>query len=65
MEDSSRWEEKAGACDGAPWGGYVRVTLEESSETVTSHTRDSAVRRARKGTFQASRHHFLQQFLMW
>lgn len=64
MEDSSQCEQKAGACDGAPQGGYVRVTVEESSETVTAHARGSAVRRAREGTFQASLHYFVQQFLM-
>lgn len=41
--------EKAGACGGAPWGGPVRLTLEESLETVTSHERGSAAEEQGKG----------------
>lgn len=49
VEESSQ-SERAGACGGAPRGGHVRVTSGESSETVASHTRGSAVGRAREGT---------------
>lgn len=41
--------EKAGARGGAPWGGPVRLTLEESLETVTSHERGSAAEEQGKG----------------
>lgn len=56
--------EKAGARGGAPWGGHVRLTLEESLETVTSHERGSAAGRAGEGTFQASLHCFVQRLLI-